>query len=127
MQLEQKLLVTPGKMARKLKLGDWSPEYDGDKKKENVECELARLSSQMSELQYKLFADNSQSLLIILQGVDASGKDGTIRHVMRALNAQSCYVKPFKVPTEEQLLHDYVWRVHMSIPQKGQIAIFNRN
>ncbi len=125
MQLGQKLLVKPGKIARKLKLEDWSP--DGDKKKENVERELVRLSSQMSELQYKLFADNSRSLLIILQGVDASGKDGTIRHVMGALNPQSCYVKPFKVPTAEEVLHDYLWRVHMSIPKKGQIAIFNRS
>ncbi len=127
MELRQKLLVRPGKIAKKLKLGDWSPDYDGDKKKENVERELAHLSSQMSELQYKLFADNSQSLLIILQGVDASGKDGTIRHVMGALNPQSCYVKSFKVPTAEDVSHDYLWRVHMSIPQKGQIAIFNRS
>jgi polyphosphate kinase 2 (PPK2 family) len=124
MQLRQKLLVTP---ATKLKLGDWSPDYDGDKKKENVDHELARLSSRMSELQYKLFADNSQSLIIILQGVDASGKDGTIRHVMGALNPQSCYVKSFKVPSSEDVLHDYLWRVHMSIPQKGQIAIFNHS
>jgi polyphosphate kinase 2 (PPK2 family) len=127
MQLGQKLLIKPGRIARKLKLDDRSPNYDVDKKKENAERELARLSSQMSELQYKLFADNSQSLLIILQGVDASGKDGTIRHVMGALNPQSCYVKPFKVPTTEEFLHDYLWRVHMSIPQKGQIAIFNRS
>jgi len=91
MELRQKLLVRPGKITRKLKLGDWSPDYDGDKKKENAERELAHLSSQMSELQYKLFADNSQCLLIILQGVDASGKDGTIRQVMGALNPQSCY------------------------------------
>jgi len=127
MQLRQKLLVTPGKMARKLNLGDRSPDYDGHKKKENVDHELARLSSRMSELQYKLFADNSQSLIIILQGVDASGKDGTIRHVMAALNPQSCYVKSFKVPSSEETLHDYLWRVHMSIPQKGQIAVFNRS
>jgi PPK2 family polyphosphate:nucleotide phosphotransferase len=127
MQLRQKLLVTPGKIAKKLNLGDRSPDYDGDKKKENVDHELARLSSQMSELQYKLFADKGQSLIIILQGVDASGKDGTIRHVMGALNPQSCYVKSFKVPSSEEMLHDYLWRIHMSIPQKGQIAIFNRS
>ena len=60
MQLRQKLLVTPGKIAKKLSLGDWSPDYDGDKKKENVDHELARLSSRMSELQYKLFADNKE-------------------------------------------------------------------
>lgn len=82
----------------------------------------------MSELQYKLFVDNQRSILIILQGVDASGKDGTIRHVMGgALNPQSCYAKAFKVPTAEELSHDYLWRVHMAIPAKGQIAIFNRS
>jgi polyphosphate kinase 2 (PPK2 family) len=80
----------------------------------------------MSELQYKLFADKSQSLRIILQGVDASGKDGTIRHVIGALNPQKCYVKSFKVPTQEDATYDYLWRVHMAIAQKGQIAIFNR-
>lgn len=127
MQLGQKLLVKPGKITRKLKLEDWSTEYDVDRKKEDVERELARLSSQMSELQYKLFACKNQSLLIILQGVDASGKDGTIRHVMGALNPQSCYVKSFKAPTPEDMSHDYLWRVHMAIPQNGQIAIFNRS
>ena len=65
--------------------------------------------------------------MIILHGVDASGKDGTIRHVMGALNPQSCYVKSFKVSTTEDLSHDYLWRLHMAIPPKGQIAIFNRS
>src|SRR5215831_10367793 len=127
MTLGQKLLVKPSKLTRKLKLEDWDTEYNAYRKKENVEHELDRLSRQMSELQYKLFANKNQSLLIILQGVDASGKDGTIRHVMGALNPQSCYVKSFKVPSSEDVLHDYLWRVHMSIPQKGQIAIFNRS
>jgi len=127
MQLGQKLLVKPSKLARKLKLEDWNTEYNAYKKKENVERKLDRLSRQMSELQYKLFASKNQSLLIILQGVDASGKDGTIRHVMEALNPQNCYVKSFKVPTQEEMAHDYLWRIHMAIPQKGQIAIFNRS
>ena len=98
MKLGQKLLVKPSKLTRKLKLEDWDTDYNAYRKKENVEHELDRLSRQMSELQYKLFADKNQSLLIILQGVDASGKDGTIRHVMGALNPQNCYVKSFKVP-----------------------------
>ena len=127
MTLGQKLLVKPSKLTRKLKLEDWDTEYNAYRKKENVEHELDRLSRQMSELQYKLFASKTQSLLIILQGVDASGKDGTIRHVMGALNPQNCYVKSFKVPTQEEATHDYLWRVHMAIPQKGQIAIFNRS
>ncbi|HYT43674.1 MAG TPA: polyphosphate kinase 2 family protein, partial [Methylomirabilota bacterium] len=105
MKLNQKLLIEPEKITKKLKLKDWDPDYDAGKRKEDVESQLAHFSSQMSELQYKLFAAKSQSLVIILQGVDASGKDGTIRHVMGALNPQSCYVKSFKVPTEEELSH----------------------
>ena len=101
MQLRHKLLVKPRKLIRKLKLEDWNTEYNAYKK-ENVEGKLDRLSRQMSELQYKLFASKNRSLLIILQGVDASGKDGTIRHVMGALNPQNCYGKSFKVPTQEE-------------------------
>lgn len=127
MELSQKLLVKPGKAARKLKLKDWDPDYDTGKSKKDMETELAHFSSQISELQYKLYADNSLSLLIVLQGVHTSGKDGTVRHVMGALNPQSCYVKPFKVPSTEDLTHDYLWRVHIAIPSKGQIAIFNRS
>jgi PPK2 family polyphosphate:nucleotide phosphotransferase len=127
MELSLKLLLKAGKKTRKLKLKDWDPDYDAGKKKEEVEKELVHFSSRISELQYKLLAANSQSLVIILQGVDTSGKDGTIRHVMGALNPQSCYVRPFKVPTTEELSHDYLWRVHMAVPSKGQIAIFNRS
>lgn len=123
MELSRKLVVKHGK----LNLKDWDPGFDAGKTKEEAEGEISHFSTQMSELQYKLFADNSKSLLIILQGVDASGKDGTIRHVMGALNPQSCYVKAFKVPTTQDLSHDYLWRVHMAIPSKGQIAIFNRS
>ena len=125
MDIRRKFVVKPGKTTRNLP--NWDPDYDARKKKQDVEQELALLSTQMCKLQYELFADNSHSLVIILQGVDASGKDGTIRHVMGALNPQSCYVKSFKVPTAEELSHDYLWRVHMAIPPKGQIAIFNRS
>jgi len=126
MELSRKFLVKPGKMTGKLKLKEWF-DYDANKRKEDVEKDFTHFSSRMSELQYKLYADNRQSLLIILQGVDASGKDGTIRHVMGALNPLSCYAKSFKVPTTEDLSHDYLWRVHMAVPSKGQIAIFNRS
>ena len=127
MKLSHKFLLKPGKTARKLKLKHWDPDYDPGRKREDMESEFAHFSSQMSELQYKLFADNTKSLLIILQGVDTSGKDGIIRHVMGALNPQGCYVMPFKVPTTEELEHDYLWRVHIAIPPKGQIVIFNRS
>jgi polyphosphate kinase 2 (PPK2 family) len=74
-----------------------------------------------------MIADKSQSLLIILQGIDTSGKDGTIRHVMGALNPQSYRVESFKAPTTEELLHDYLWRIHRLIPSKGDVSIFNRS
>lgn len=127
MKLSQKLLVKSGRTSKRVKLTDWDPNYNAGKKKEDVENELVHFSSRVSESQYKLFADNSQSLLIILQGIDTSGKDGTIRHVMGAFNPQSCYVTPFRVPSTEELSHDYLWRVHMAVPSKGQIAIFNRS
>lgn len=127
MNVTKKFLVKPGTSAKKLKLDDLDANCVANKKKEDVERDFDSLSNQMSELQYKLFANNNQSLVIILQGVDASGKDGTIRHVMGALNPLSCYAKSFKLPTTEELLHDYLWRVHKVIPQKGQIAVFNRS
>ena len=127
MNLSQKFVVKPGQTAIKLKLKDWDPDFNAGKKREDVEKELIHFSTQLSKLQQKLFAANSKSLIIILQGVDASGKDGIIRHVMGAFNPQSCYVKPFRVPSTEDLSHDYLWRVHMAVPSKGQIAIFNRS
>jgi PPK2 family polyphosphate:nucleotide phosphotransferase len=120
-------LVDPRKKMKRLTIKNWDPDYDAGKRKEDVEEELSNLSSRMSDLQYKLFAAKNQSLVIILQGIDASGKDGTIRHVMGALNPQSCYVKSFKVPNEEELSHDYLWRIHKVLPPNGEIAIFNRS
>ena len=124
----KKFLVNPTKLsANQLKLKNWNAQYNGNKSKIDMVTEMEQFSLQISELQYKLFADNSKSLLIILQGADASGKDGTIRQVMGALNPQNCYVKSFKVPNETELAHDYLWRIHIEVPSKGQIAIFNRS
>lgn len=92
-----------------------------------AEAELSELSNRMSHLQYKLFADKSQALLIILQGIDTSGKASTIRHVMEAFNPQSCNVVSFKAPSTEEIAHDYLWRVHKAMPSKGEITIFNRS
>jgi PPK2 family polyphosphate:nucleotide phosphotransferase len=79
------------------------------------------------ELQELLYAVRQQSVLIILQGLDTSGKDGTIRHVAGPLNAQSCAVASFQVPTEAELAHDFLWRVHAQTPLAGHIKIFNRS
>ena len=124
----RKLLVKPTKLSEnQIKLKDWDPQYSGNKSKNDMLTEMEQFSKKISELQYKLLADNSKSLLIILLGADASGKDGTIRKVMEALNPQNCYVKSFKAPNETELAHDYLWRIHIEIPAKGQIAIFNRS
>ena len=108
----------------KVKLNEWDPDYDGGIFKKEVESTLNKdLLDRMSDLQYKLFANKNQSLLIILQGIDTSGKDSTIRHVMGAFNPQSCRVKSFKAPNDEELSHDYLWRIHKVTPAKGEIVL----
>jgi PPK2 family polyphosphate:nucleotide phosphotransferase len=81
----------------------------------------------MCELQERLYAENRQSLLIVLQAMDAGGKDGTISHVMSGLNPQGCSVVSFKSPTPEELAHDFLWRVHKHVPPAGHITVFNRS
>jgi PPK2 family polyphosphate:nucleotide phosphotransferase len=112
-----------------VKLREFDADYGKKRtgKMEQAEAELSELSNRMSHLQYKLFADRSQALLVILQGIDTSGKDSTIRHVMRAFNPQSCKVVSFKAPSTEEAAHDYLWRIHKALPSKGEITIFNRS
>lgn len=101
-------------------------ETHGWSRKE-AEERLAALIPEMYELQYKLHAEHKQSLLIVLQAMDAGGKDGTIRKVMSGLNPQGTRVESFKVPTAEELDHDFLWRIHCKTPGKGEIGIFNRS
>ena len=115
------------KTQRKLNLDPWDLDISGAHSKKTLENELIGISQSLSTLQYKLYAENKKSLLVVLQGIDASGKDGTVRHVMKALNPQNCYIKSFKTPNDEELSHDYLWRIHKAIPAKGQIGIFNRS
>lgn len=82
---------------------------------------------EIRHLQYRLFVEQKQSLLIVLQAPDAAGKDGLIRHVLGRINAQGCSVHPFKVPSEEELAHDFLWRIHALTPAAGKIAVFNRS
>lgn len=81
----------------------------------------------IKELQYKLYAENRQSLLIILQALDAGGKDGTIKNVMEAMNPQGCRVQAFKTPTASELSRDFLWRVHLVTPKHGEVVVFNRS
>jgi PPK2 family polyphosphate:nucleotide phosphotransferase len=112
---------------RRIKLEDFDPGEDAGLKRKEAEKKTARFIEELIELQELLYAVRLQSLLIILQGRDTSGKDGTIRHVTGPLNSQSCTVASFKVPTEEELAHDFLWRVHAQTPPAGHIKIFNRS
>ena len=89
--------------------------------------EIEKCAKKMLDLQYLMYAENKRSLLICLQGRDAAGKDGTIRHVLSAMNPQGCTVSAFKVPSAEEAAHDFLWRYHQHMPRRGQVAIFNRS
>jgi PPK2 family polyphosphate:nucleotide phosphotransferase len=88
---------------------------------------MVKMREELNELQNLLFASNTYSLLIVIQGLDASGKDGAIRNVFSSANPQGVDVVSFKVPTEEEYAHDFLWRIHKSAPRKGMIQIFNRS
>ena len=95
--------------------------------KAEAKAELAAIVERLSEAQERLFAGHQRSLLIVLQGMDTSGKDGTIRHVMRGLNPQGTRVVSFRKPSDEELEHDFLWRVHAKVPAKGEAVVFNRS
>ncbi len=102
-----------------------SSVFDGDKEKSKEV--LVKLNSEMADLQERLYAEHKHALLIVLQGMDTSGKDGTIEHVFDGVNPQGVTVASFKAPTAEELSHDYLWRIHKRTPGKGEITIFNRS
>jgi PPK2 family polyphosphate:nucleotide phosphotransferase len=95
--------------------------------KEAAAPELTKQLARLTELQDRFWAEAKRSVLVVLQGIDAAGKDGTINKVMEAFNPQGCPVTSFKVPSAEELAHDYLWRVHKNVPRKGEIGIFNRS
>ena len=111
-----------------VKLKDYDPNFtDKHSDHASADAELQHLSDELSELQELMTAAQHHSLLIILQGMDTSGKDGTIRHVLSHVNPQGCEVHSFKAPTQEELSHDFLWRIHKVTPPKGIIGIFNRS
>src|SRR5436190_17641228 len=112
---------------RPIKLDDFDPDEDLGLNRDDANQKTEKLIGELIELQELLYAARRQSVLIILQGRDTSGKDGTIRHVAGPLNSQSCTVTSFKAPTEEELAHDFLWRVHAQTPRAGDIKIFNRS
>lgn len=120
------------KQGVKLQLDKSDPNDTGkykktDQGKKRATEKTAGLLTKLDRLQERLYASADRSLLIVLQGMDTSGKDGTIKHVMSGLNPQGCRVASFKAPSHNEFAHDFLWRVHPEVPSKGQIAIFNRS
>lgn len=121
----QPFLVPPGSQVT---LSDYDASYTGSyRSKAETKAELKRNVEGLRDLQEILWAEGNHALLIVLQAMDAGGKDGTIKHVMRGVNPQGCQVTSFKVPTEEELDHDFLWRIHKATPRRGLIGIFNRS
>ena len=119
------LIVKPGSAA-KLRDRD-ARDTLGLAGKEEAAAKHAALLAELAELQERLYAESKRSILLVLQGLDASGKDGTIKHVFTGLNPQGCRVSSFKAPTPVELAHDFLWRVHAQCPERGMIGIFNRS
>jgi PPK2 family polyphosphate:nucleotide phosphotransferase len=120
------ILVPPGK---KVSLAhDFSPQFTGgfDDKSGALERVIAN-RERLSDFQEKLYAQDTYSLLVIFQAIDAAGKDGAIQHVMSGVNPQGCHVTSFKAPSQEELDHDYLWRTAKALPARGMIGIFNRS
>jgi PPK2 family polyphosphate:nucleotide phosphotransferase len=125
MRLSERFKVQPG---GKVSLAEWDPDDTaGFPDRESVQAEGEKHLKRLSELEYVLYAENKRSVLIVLQAIDAGGKDGAIRHITQSLNPQSCRVIPFKTPSQEELAHDFLWRVHHQVPRKGEIRVFNRS
>ncbi len=113
---------------RKISLKDYDPDYTGEfENKEQAETKLREDVLRLASYQDVLYAQNTYSLLIIFQAMDASGKDSTIKHVMSGVDPQGCQVFSFKSPSAEELDHDYLWRSAKSLPERGRIGIFNRS
>ncbi len=121
----KELMVRSG---RKVKLSKFDPDNTlGWSKNHAMKVSLEKNLKKLDRLQYLLYADHKHALLLIFQGLDAAGKDGTIRHVMSGVNPQGCKVTSFKAPSPEEAAHDYLWRVHHAVPPLGDIGIFNRS
>lgn len=132
MSLADRLRVKPGSKVRlrSINPGDLralrlKPARGGIERSARVE--IAKCIEKMQGLQYRLWAEHQRSLLIVLQGMDTSGKDGVVRHVFSGLNPQGVAVKSFKAPSTEELNHDFLWRIHAAAPGKGHIQVFNRS
>jgi PPK2 family polyphosphate:nucleotide phosphotransferase len=125
LDLRQQFVIAPG---TRVKLGEIDPGFHASYESAEAAGPIMQcLTEQLDRLQCLMYAEKRHSLLIVLQGLDASGKDGVVRHLLRAVNPMGCRLAGFKQPKPEELDHDFLWRVHPHLPGKGEIAIFNRS
>ena len=125
MNYTQLFKVKPG---ARVKLKDIDPAFKDDyKNPDAAEAETAQLQERLRELQRLFYAERRHALLICLQAMDTGGKDGTINHVLGAMNPQGCRVARFSQPSAEELAHDFLWRDHGVVPALGEVVIFNRS
>jgi len=120
----KKLTAEPGK---KHKVSDFKTDYTANLKKKDAKELLDENIEKLATLQDKLYAHDRYAILVTFQAMDAAGKDGTVKHVMSGVNPQGCQVYSFKVPSAEDLDHDYLWRIYKCLPERGRIGIFNRS
>jgi PPK2 family polyphosphate:nucleotide phosphotransferase len=111
----------------KVRLKDFNPKYDGGLDKEETKNRTCEIGERIGELQQLLYANASHAALLIFQGMDASGKDGSVRSVLQFVNASGVESANFKVPSDEERAHDFLWRVHKVVPRYGNIGVFNRS
>ena len=112
---------------KRFRLADRDPKFHGDLSRESAEALQAAQLVELQSLQDRLYAADTHSVLLVLQGMDAAGKDGIIKHVMSGVNPAGCEVHSFKAPSPLELDHDYLWRCHQKVPERGRIGIFNRS
>ncbi len=126
MNYSKRFVIEPGS---KVRLGKIDPEFKDrhDESHERATPEIQKNVERMAKAQYLLYADGNQSLLVVLQALDAGGKDGVVRHVFTAMNPQGTLVFSFKQPSMVEAAHDFLWRAHLHTPGKGQVVIFNRS
>ena len=125
MDYRKNFVVEPG---AKVRLAKIDPSYTGKHESHKKALpEIDKHVRRMDALQYLLYADGNQSLLVVLQALDAAGKDGTIRHIFSGMNPQGTSVMGFKEPSRIELAHDFLWRAHMPAPSKGEVVIYNRS
>lgn len=117
----------PFRVEGRVRLKEFDPDHDGGLDKEQTRARTLKLCQRIGELQPRLYANGSHGLLIVLQGMDTSGKDGTTKRVLEFVNPAGCEVTGFKVPTAEERAHDYLWRIHRAVPRYGNIGVWNRS